>query len=378
MAIGSEGRRSYGLFALAACCGAMAIGFCPTVAQAEKAATEPGPQAVLLIHGGCGVITRAEMKAGKLEPKYKAHLEASLLAGYEAWKNPDKTSVEVVEAAIMKLEDSPLFNAGHGAVFTREGRNELDASIMNGKTREAGAVASVTTVKNPITAARQVMEKSGHVLMVGDGAERFAEAAGCKIVPPHYFFTQFRWDQYQAALKEEAERQKHIEKAGKGAADSPEIKSRRKDGVLSRPVNRFGTVGAVALDKAGNLAAGTSTGGLTFKRHGRIGDSPIIGAGNYADNDSCAISSTGDGEFFLRAVAAHEISALVKYKNYSLAKAANEVILKTIKDFGGDGAVIVLNKKGESAMCYNTDGMYRGYVTAKGETHVFVYDEELK
>lgn len=343
----------------------------PADLRADQKAVEPGPEAVLVIHGGCGVLTRREMTRLGKQAEYKAGLERSLRAGFDVWQRGGG-SVDVVEAAIRQLEDCELFNAGKGAVFTREGRNELDASIMDGKTGEAGAVASVTNIKNPITAARKVMEHSGHVLMVGAGAERFAESMQCEIVPPHYFWTQFRWDQYQAALREERQKPAAAPSSSTKSTKSSKTTPRRDD------PHRFGTVGAVALDKAGNLAAGTSTGGLNFKRHGRVGDSPVIGGGNYANNKTCAVSSTGDGEFFLRAVAAYDISARVAYQpSTSLAQACNEVMAK-IREAGGDGAVIALSPTGRAALSYNTEGMYRGYVDKNGQIHVFIYDEELK
>ena len=328
----------------------------------SSSANDAASRAVLVIHGGCGVIGRREMSA-ELERQHRADLEAALKAGYAELAKPGGTSLDAVEAATKILEDSPLFNAGNGAAFTREGRNELDASIMEGRTRQAGAVAGVTTIKNPIAAARSVMEKSKHVLLAGEGAEQFAEAMGIESVPPAYFFTQARYDQYQAALRLEQE-------AERAKAEQPA----HRDGGHFRhgPRERFGTVGAVALDRAGNLAAGTSTGGMTLKRHGRVGDSPLIGAGNYADNESCAVSATGDGEFFIRAVAAHEISALVRYKGLSLQSAGNEVLRK-IKACGGEGGIIVLNTRGEFATPFNTEGMYRGHVTSEGLTHVAIY-----
>jgi len=325
--------------------------------------SKSGEQVVLVIHGGCGVIPRDRMSA-HMEQKHREALEAALRAGYAALQEEDATSLDGVVAAIKVMEDSPLFNAGHGAVFTREGKNELDASIMDGRTKNAGAVASVTTIKNPITAARAVMEKSGHVLMVAEGAEQFAQTvgkdAGIEIVDPSYFRTEFRWKQHEEGLKAEQEQ-------AKPNSDGASAFQRKTQ-------DRVGTVGAVALDSSGNLAAGTSTGGLNNKRHGRVGDCPIIGAGNYADNQTCAISSTGDGEFFLRAVAAHEISSLVKYKGLPIATASNQVIGQ-IHELGGDGAVIVLTRSGEAAFSYNTEGMYRGYITTDGKPHVFIYED---
>jgi beta-aspartyl-peptidase (threonine type) len=300
---------------------------------------------IFAVHGGAGATPKGKLPA-ELEKRIRETLDEALRAGEAALKKPDATSLDAVTAAITLLEDSPLFNAGKGAVFTREGKNELDASIMNGADRRAGAVASVTTIKNPILAARAVMEKSGHVLMVGPGADAYAKQIGLEIVDPTYFRTDQRWKDLQERLKRDAD------------------KSGSK-----------GTVGAVAIDRHGNLAAGTSTGGLTAKRHGRVGDSPIIGAGTFADNKSCAISATGDGEYFIRAVAAHDIAALVEYKGMTIKQAAEEVLFRKIKPTGGDGAVIVLDPKGNLAMSYTTDGLYRGYVTADGRRKVMIYDE---
>ena len=311
---------------------------------------------IFAIHGGAGAVPKGKL-APALEKEIRATLDRALVAGETALKKPDGTGLDAVTAAITLLEDSPLFNAGKGAVFTREGKNELDASIMNGANRHAGAVASVTTIKNPILAARAVMEKSGHVLMVGQGADLYAKQIGLEIVDPSYFRTDRRWQDLQERLKRDAE------KAGRTGA------------IPIDPRHRFGTVGAVALDRHGNLAAGTSTGGLTAKRHGRVGDSPIIGAGTFADNKSCAISATGDGEYFIRAVAAHDIAALVQYKGLSVKDAAEEVLFRKIKPAGGDGAVIVLDPKGNLATPYTTDGLYRGQVTAAGKRKVMIYDE---
>ena len=333
-----------------------------------------GTKVVLMIHGGCGVIPRNEMTP-EMEKAHRAALESSLLAGYATLQKPGATSLDGVVEAIKVLEDSPLFNAGKGAVFTREGKNELDASIMEGRTKNAGAVASTTIIKNPIVAARLVMQKSGHVLMVGDGADQFARLMGAETVDPSYFATEFRKQQHLRGLKEIEIQEKQEHQQNLGIND-------RTDKVISpglirrgrRTEDFVGTVGAVAVDREGNISAGTSTGGLNNKRHGRVGDAPIIGAGNYADNESCAISSTGDGEFFLRAVAAHEISSRVKYKGLSIRDASQQVMAE-IKREGGDGAVIVLTRSGVGAFSYNTEGMYRGYITSAGKTHVFIYSE---
>ncbi len=308
----------------------------------------------LVIHGGAGTITKATTTP-EMEKQYREKLAEALTAGYAVLQNHG-ASLDAVETVIRMLEDSPLFNAGKGAVFTHEGTNELDASIMDGATLMAGAVAAVKHVKNPISLARLVMEKSPHVMLVGEGAEAFARSHGIEMVPQKYFFTQRRWDQLQKAI--EAERQDSIKKA-KGA-DSTE--------------GHHGTVGCVALDAAGNLAAGTSTGGTGNKRFGRVGDSPIIGAGTYADNATCAVSCTGDGEYFIRAVAAHSVSALGESGGMTLQAAADSVIEK-IGRIGGTGGLIALDKNGNFAMPFNTEGMYRGYIDEDGKPVVKIYKE---
>lgn len=312
---------------------------------------------VLVIHGGAGTIIRGSMTPER-EAEYRAKLEESLRAGYGV-VTAGGTAVDAVEAAIRIMEDSPLFNAGKGAVFTHEGRNEMDASIMDGKTRKAGAVASVTVIRNPISAARAVMEKSPHVLLSGRGAELFAASVGLEAVDPSYFWTELRWKQLQSALeKERAE--------SGGSAPMAEA---------AGPIDqRYGTVGALALDKAGNLAAGTSTGGKTNKMAGRIGDSPVPGAGNWAD-DRCAVSGTGDGEYFLRWAVAHEVSSLVRHRGMSIEAAAKDIVA-TLKAAGGSGGVIALDAGGNYAMETNTEGMYRGVIAADGVPHTAIYVNE--
>jgi beta-aspartyl-peptidase (threonine type) len=260
------------------------------------------------------------------------------------------TSLDAVVAAVKVLEDSPLFNAGKGAVFNHEGINELDASIMDGATERAGAVAGVRHVKNPIELARLVMDRSPHVMLAGEGAEEFALEQGMQLVPGTYFFTERRWQQLE-------ETQKAERTASLGKED----------------IGFFSTVGAVARDKDGNLAAATSTGGMTNKRWGRVGDSPIIGAGTYADNDSCAVSATGSGEYFIRAVVAHEICARVRLAGVSAAKAAHDVIQGKLKEIGGDGGVIVVDRDGALALEFNTEGMFRGTRDSKGRREVAIY-----
>jgi len=314
---------------------------------------------VMAIHGGAGTILKKNMSPEK-EAAYIAALTKALQTGYDALK-AGKSGLDAVEATIHIMEDSPLFNAGKGSVFTHEGRNEMDAAIMNGKTLEAGAVAGVTTIRNPISAARAVMEKSEHVMMTGKGAEQFAKQAGLTIVDPKYFYTEDRWKGLQKALKEDSL---------KAQLDHGNKKSMRLGSINID--NKFGTVGCVALDKNGNLAAGTSTGGMTNKKFGRIGDSPIIGAGTYANNETAAVSCTGWGEFFIRAVVAHDISALMEYKNLSVADASQTVLNKVAK-LGGDGGLIAMDKNGHVAMPFNTEGMYRGTVTTDGKIEVKIY-----
>jgi beta-aspartyl-peptidase (threonine type) len=301
------------------------------------AAAEP----LLVIHGGAGVIKRDI--SPEREKAVRETLENALRAGYEVLDGGG-TSLDAVGAAISLMEDSGVFNAGKGAVFNHDGKNELDASIMDGATLRAGAVANVHTVKNPILLARAVMEKSPHVMLVGEGAEIFAKSIGMQPVPPKYFYTEMRWKELQKALEEE--------KSG-----------------------HHGTVGAVALDKAGHLAAGTSTGGITNKRYGRVGDSPIIGAGTYADAH-CAVSATGWGEFYIRATAAHDICARMEYAHVSLDAAADEVVMKIVPKLGGDGGVIAIDDKGDIAMPYNTEGMFRGTIDAKGDVKTWIFRDK--
>jgi beta-aspartyl-peptidase (threonine type) len=287
---------------------------------------------VMVIHGGAGTILKKNMTPEK-EVAYIADLTKALQKGYEAIQ-AGKTSMDAVEAAIHVMEDSPLFNAGKGAVFTHDGKNEMDAAVMDGKTLSAGSVAGVTVIRNPISAARAVMEKSEHVMMVGAGAEAFAKQAKLEIVDPSYFYTKERWDGLQKAIQEDSVR---------SVLDHGSKKS-MKLGTINKDY-KFGTVGAVALDKSGNLAAGTSTGGMTNKRYGRVGDAPIIGAGTYANNATAGISCTGWGEFYIRNVVAHDISAMMEYKKMSVADASKAVLDKVGK-MGGDGGLIAMDKTG--------------------------------
>jgi beta-aspartyl-peptidase (threonine type) len=312
--------------------------FCLQVSIAQGA-----PGWAIVIHGGAGNIhpdnippERAEAISAKLSEALETGISILAAGG---------SSLDAVEAVVRILEDSPLFNAGKGAVFTHEGKNELDASIMDGKTLNAGAVAGIGDIRNPISAARIVMEKSPHVLLAGAGASRFVSENGAEVVDSSYFRTERRWQQLQRQLQ-------------RGS------------------VEKYGTVGCVALDSEGNLAAGTSTGGMTNKRFGRIGDSPIIGAGNYASNSSCAVSATGHGEFFIRYAVAHDISALMQYSGMSVREAARTVIQQKLKRAGGSGGVICVDRDGNIAMEFNTGGMLRAYATAGGEKAVRVFEKQ--
>ena len=311
----------------------------------------------LVVHGGAGTMTKSSMTP-ELEKRYRDKLNEAITTGYNILKN-NGTSLNAVEAVINILEDSPLFNAGKGAVFTHEGTNELDAAIMDGSTMKAGAVAAVRHIKNPISLARLVMEKSPHVMLVGDGAEAFAKAQGIELVPESYFYTDKRWKQLLDA--KDKERKDSLEQKNPAAPDRLEKK--------------HGTVGCVALDKFGNLSAGTSTGGTTNKRYGRVGDSPIIGAGTYANNKTCAVSATGTGEYFIRSVVAHDISALMEYKGMSIKEAAETVVMDKLVKIGGDGGVIAIDKDGNIAMPFNTSVMYRAYMDKSGKPVVKIYKE---
>ena len=317
---------------------------------------------VLVIHGGAGTILKSQMTPEK-EKLYTQGLNDALNAGNEVLAKGG-TALDAVVAAIKVLEDNPLFNAGKGAVFTNEGKNEMDAAIMDGSNLKAGSVAGVTTIKNPITAARAVMDKSEHVMMTGKGAEKFAQQSGCIIVDPSYFFTQERWDALQKVKAEDST---------KTLLDHDSSKT-----FLKQPGNydyKYGTVGCVALDMYGNLAAGTSTGGMTNKKFGRIGDAPIIGAGTYANNATCAISCTGWGEFYIRLVMAKTISDRMELAHQSLKDASDEMIMKKLGQLGGDGGMIAVDKNGNIAMPFNTEGMYRAYITSDGKKEIKIYKE---
>ncbi len=328
------------------------------------------PRLGFVIHGGAGVIRRGDLTLEK-EKAYRAKLEEALMAGYKALQD-GKTSLDAVQIAINLLEDSPLFNAGKGAVFTADGKNELDAAIMDGKDLRAGAVAGLHHVKNPINLARAVMEKSPHVMMIGDGAEKFAKEQNIELVPEKYFFTQERWDALQKIIQQEKEKEKEVQ-SSKPKAQSPKTKDKLVSSLKELPYNKFGTVGAVALDKDGNLAAGTSTGGMTYKKYGRVGDVPIIGAGTYANNLTCAVSATGWGEFFIRLGVARDISAMMEYSAKPIQQAVDEVIKQKLQKAGGDGGVIAIDKFGNIGISFNSEGMYRAYVDSNGKPIVEIY-----
>jgi beta-aspartyl-peptidase (threonine type) len=317
-----------------------------------QATPEPLPYAIA-IHGGAGTILPENMTAEQ-EVEYREALNQALDIG-EAVLKAGGSSMDAVEQTIVFLEDSPLFNAGKGAVFTNEGKNELDASFMVGNSRNAGAVGGVTIVKNPIRAARAVLEHSKHVLLTGVGAETFATQQELEIVDPEYFYTESRWESLQRAK----------------AAEST------KTGSLMPADYKFGTVGCVALDNEGNITAGTSTGGMTNKRFNRFGDVPVIGAGTYASNESAGVSCTGHGEYFIRYAVAHDVTALMEYKGLSLEQATHHVIHEKLKEAGGGGGLISVDRYGNVSMPFNTPGMYRGYATPEGR-EVGIFGEEEK
>ena len=328
---------------------------CALLLGAPDAALAQAQPTALVIHGGAGVIERRAMSADA-ERAIRETLDAALDAGHAVLAGGG-AALDAVEASVRVLEESPHFNAGKGAVFNAEGRHELDASVMEGHTRRAGAVAAVSTVRNPVRLARRVMEQSPHVMLIGDGAERFADDhTDLERVPNDWFDTPQRREQLQRAQANEAQRQAGL--------DVP----------LARDAY-FGTVGAVALDSHGHIAAATSTGGMTNKRWGRVGDAPIIGAGTWAD-DRCGVSATGWGEFFIRNAVAHDICARVAYRGDSLADAAGHVIGEVIPAQGGDGGVIALDAQGNIALPFNTPGMYRGWIGADGRRGVAIFGDE--
>lgn len=310
----------------------------------------------LVIHGGAGNITPAIMNEQD-EKDYSTGLQTALDAGYAVLEKGG-TAMDAVVTAITELENNPLFNAGRGAVFTKKGLNEMDAALMNGKTLEAGAIAGVRNIKNPIVLAREVMLHSGHVFLSGSGAAEFAISRGMEQVPDEYFFNKLRYDQWVEIRDSDFYQLDHKADNLKGAPN---------------PDHKFGTVGAVACDSEGNLAAGTSTGGMTNKRFGRIGDSPVIGAGTYANNNTCAISCTGHGEPFLRAVVSHDISCLMEYKGLTLQQACDTVIKDKLVKIGGEGGLIAVDASGNGLFSFNSAGMYRGLRNSEGRNEVAYY-----
>ena len=327
---------------------ALASGLCTLLAFAE-----PGAPVAIAIHAGAGTISKEEFTAS-MELEIRGALMQAVQAGHKVL-SAGGSSLDAITLAITILEDSPHFNAGRGAVFNAEGRHELDASIMDGSNLEAGAVAGVQNIRNPILLARKIMTDSVHVMLMGEGAEVFARANGIEFADPDYFFTERRWQQLQKARNKE-----------------------KQDALLQSesPDRWLSTVGAVALDANGNLAAATSTGGMTNKRWGRVGDSPIIGAGTYADNRSCAVSATGHGEYFIRATVARDICSRVQYQGLDLASAADALINGQLRDMGGDGGIIALDTKGNIALTFNTPGMYRASVDVEGNLEVRIYKDE--
>ena len=319
----------------------------------------------LALHGGAGTIARARMTAAQ-EEAYRGALQAALEIGY-AVLEAGGPALDAVEMAVRSLEDCPLFNAGRGAVFTHDGHHEMDAAIMDGRNRAAGAVAGVRTVKNPIQAARLVMEHTEHVLLAWPGADELAKEHGLPTQPAAYFFTQHRYDQLQEAILEGRVRLDHSQAVAEPAPLN-------EPGAFPEdPKKKMGTVGAVARDRYGNLAAATSTGGMTNKRYSRIGDSPIIGSGTFADNTTCAISCTGHGEFFLRAVVAHDISCLMEYKGLSLAEACRIVVHDKLAPMGGEGGLVAVDAAGNISLPFNSEGMYRASRTSNSPLEIGIY-----
>ncbi|HXG83592.1 MAG TPA: isoaspartyl peptidase/L-asparaginase [Pyrinomonadaceae bacterium] len=314
----------------------------------------------IAVHGGAGTILKSEMTFS-LEDEYRDGLETALREGWKILQNGG-SALDAVEAAVVALEDFPLFNAGRGAVFNHDGKNEMDACLMNGENRETGAVAFIRNVKNPIKVARLVMERTEHILLAGTGANEFAEEMNIGFEPDEYFFTEVRYQQLLKARRENTVQLDHTVEESEINASKSALEKEKK----------FGTVGAVACDAKGNVAAATSTGGMTNKKFGRIGDTPLVGAGTYADNNTCAVSCTGHGEFFMTELAAYDVAALMKYKNLNLKDAAIEVVEK-LRVIGGEGGLIAVDSGGNLALPFNSAGMYRGFITPDGKTEIKIY-----
>jgi len=310
----------------------------------------------IAIHGGAGTILKEDITP-ELEKAYRSALKEALEAGY-AILETGGTAVNAVKTAVVVMEDNALFNAGKGAVFTKKGLNELDAAIMDGSTLDAGAIAGVRNIRNPIELAEEVMLHSGHVFLSGKGANDFAIKQGIKLEPDEYFYSEYRYDQWREIRDSDLYQLDH---------SNDKLIGLMKD-------KKFGTVGAVACDGAGNIAAATSTGGMTNKRFGRIGDTPVIGAGTYANNKTCAISCTGHGEVFMKAVAAYDVSCLMEYKNMSLQQACEEVVMKKLVSMHGEGGLIGMDAKGNAALVFNSSGMYRGLKDSEGANLIAIYE----
>ena len=339
-----------------------------TNSRAQLVTQAPPGKWAIVLHGGAGVIQRSSMTPER-DKAYRAGMEEAVRAAAQVL-DANGSAVDAVEAALKKLEDNPLFNAGKGAVFTADGKNELDAAIMDGKTMQAGAVAEVTRTKNPISLAKAVMEKSPHVMLVGPGADQFAASVGLEQVDPSYFFTEERWQGLVRQLKREG---RPIPPRPAGAPPEPT----RPIAQLETPdAHKWGTTGIVVRDRQGNIAAGTTTGGIQGKRWGRVGDSPIIGAGTYASNESCGVSATGTGEYFIRLTVARTICALVQYKGMRLQAAADEVIQKQLTAMHGDGGVIAMTPDGQIVWSFNSPGMFRARLVEGGEIQTGVYKDE--
>ncbi len=351
--------------------GRIFIGAALAVAALAATAQAPQPAAhhwAIVVHGGAGVIERATMKP-EIEAAYRASITQATEAGAKVLEKGG-SALDAIEAAIQILEDDPLFNAGRGAVFTAEGKNELDAAIMDGSNLKAGAVAGVTRTRHPISLARAVMEKSPHVMLIGAGADAFGASVGLEQVDPSFFFTERRWQSLVRQLQKEG---RPIPPRPAGAPPPPPMPVAEID---APGAHKFGTVGVVALDRKGNIAAGTSTGGTQAKQWGRVGDSPIIGAGTYASNQSCAVSATGTGEYFIRLGVAREVCNLVYFKGMTLQQAADQVIHKELESLHGDGGLIALTPDGQLAWSFNTPGMFRAKLTEGGKLEIGVYNDE--
>jgi len=337
-----------------------------TTSIAQQA--QPAHHWAIVVHGGAGVIERSTMKP-ETEAAYRASMTQATEAGAKVLDSGG-SALDAIEAAIHILEDDPLFNAGRGAVFTAEGKNELDSAIMDGATLKAGAVAGVTRTRHPISLARAVMDKSPHVMLIGAGADAFAAQAGLEQVDPSYFFTERRW---QGLIKQLKKENRPIPARPAGAPPEP---AEPISAIEPPDAHKYGTVGVVALDKQGNIAAGTSTGGVQAKLWGRVGDSPIIGAGTYASNQSCAVSGTGTGEYFIRLTVAREVCDLVRFKGMKLQDAADQVIHKELQDLKGDGGIIAIAPDGQMAWSFNTPGMFRARQSEGGMIEVHIYNDE--